>query len=490
MAFTEFCCRSGGSNLNAGAVDGSSTEPATSPLVTYTGGDWNATTDVYTAPVGADMTEAVVGRFAALYHDGDTVPTTNQFLIGRITAVNAGSRTITIPTTARMNLGTEVATGTGNRSLRIGGAWQGPNGAVGFPFTANVDTLEDASGNEVRVNFKNDADYSITAAITNAIGNSIVAGYTSSYGDGGKAVLKTPNNAASFVLLTATQDGFSVHDFIFKENGNSGAAAGVSFGPSFGRGYMYRCVVHSVRGNGFLSSGQGGRFIECEAYNCNLSSSANTGGFSYGGSGTYLTCVRCISHDNTGHGFGGASGQANSVQLLYCITDSNTSHGVNAASDNGHTILNCDFYNNGGSGILLNGISAGLSYIENCNFIKNGGWGINRQSVVSPMLIQSCGFGAGTQANTSGTISSSNGLIENNTVTYTADVTPWVDPVNGDFRINLAAAKNAGRGAFSQTASSYAGTVGYPDIGAAQHQDSGGSGGIKRGGGYRRRSVA
>jgi hypothetical protein len=60
-------------------------------------------------------------------------------------------------------------------------------------------------------------------------------------------------------------------------------------------------------------------------------------------------------------------------------------------------------------------------------------------------------------------------------VTYANDVTPWTDPANGDFRISLAAAKGAGRGTYTQTAASYAGTVGYPDIGAAQSTGGGGS---------------
>ncbi len=58
--------------------------------------------------------------------------------------------------------------------------------------------------------------------------------------------------------------------------------------------------------------------------------------------------------------------------------------------------------------------------------------------------------------------------MESGSITYAADVTPWVDPANGDFRITLAAAKSAGRGSFTQTQSSYTGTIGYPDIGAAQ----------------------
>jgi hypothetical protein len=69
-------------------------------------------------------------------------------------------------------------------------------------------------------------------------------------------------------------------------------------------------------------------------------------------------------------------------------------------------------------------------------------------------------------------------VIESGTVTYANDVTPWVDPANGDFRINLAAAKGAGRGTFTQTAASYTGTIGYPDIGAAQHLEASAGGGL------------
>ena len=73
---------------------------------------------------------------------------------------------------------------------------------------------------------------------------------------------------------------------------------------------------------------------------------------------------------------------------------------------------------------------------------------------------------------------SSGSIVENiGAVTYGANLTPWVDPANGDFRINLAAAKGAGRGTFLQTSASYTGTVGFPDIGAAQHLDSGGASG-------------
>lgn len=115
-------------------------------------------------------------------------------------------------------------------------------------------------------------------------------------------------------------------------------------------------------------------------------------------------------------------------------------------------------------------------HIENCNFIKNAAWGINKSgSGGFNGLILNCGFGSGTAANTSGTIATSIQALEIGSVTFGSNLLPWVDAPNGDFRINLAAAKGAGRGSFLQTAASYAGAIGYPDIGAAQHQESGGA---------------
>jgi len=87
-------------------------------------------------------------------------------------------------------------------------------------------------------------------------------------------------------------------------------------------------------------------------------------------------------------------------------------------------------------------------------------------------LIMNCGFGVGTQVNVSGDIFTTRiGAIQVvSSVSYPTGLTPWVDPANGDFRINLPQARAVGRGTFTQTQASYAGTVAYPDIGAGQHR--------------------
>jgi hypothetical protein len=72
----------------------------------------------------------------------------------------------------------------------------------------------------------------------------------------------------------------------------------------------------------------------------------------------------------------------------------------------------------------------------------------------------------------------SNASFETGAVTLGSD--PFSAASTGDFRVTLAAAKGAGRGAFTETQASYTGTLGYPDVGAAQHQDTGGTGGVSR----------
>jgi hypothetical protein len=159
-----------------------------------------------------------------------------------------------------------------------------------------------------------------------------------------------------------------------------------------------------------------------------------------------------------------------------CIADSNTSHGFYLAAD-WIRVIGCNSYNNGGDGIRWANSTYGSCYIENCNLVKNGGYGINQSSaLLNCGYVFNCGFGGGSDANTSGQ-TSLGGTVVSGSVTYTSN--PWTDPANGDFTLNStagdgAAATGAGLGTFTQTASSYTGTVSYPDIGAVQNLDGGG----------------
>lgn len=463
MAFTEFCCRSGGSNLNAGTRTGNSTEPGTSADFTYASGNWVQATRVFTVASGNPQSDGVaVGDFASVYADGSTV----TGYVGRVTAV--GTTTITISSSAIA--GTAPTDGTGNRTLKIGGAWKGPNAAEAFPFAFIVNALTNSAGNRPRVNFKNDASYLITSGINHNVGGIYwFEGYGSAYGDGGRAVIDAQSNAIVPVTLTSAVGVFK--GFEVKDNGASGTNVGIT---TAGAGIdIIGCVAHGIRGYGIAVVNSQTCAIECEVYDCNKAGTANQGGFNLVTSGAGSTAIRCISHDNAGadnHGFVLGPG----ATLIACIAESNGGSGAweNTANALG-LIYNCDFYNNTDDGVeFAPASSTQMRFVENSNFIKNGRYGINvsNSNHVSG-LARNNGFGAGTQVNTSGqtNIPAASLMVVSGSVTYANDVTPWVDPANGDFRINLTAAKGAGRGAFTETASSYAGTVGYPDIGSAQH---------------------
>jgi len=459
--FTEFCCRNGGSNLNAGTVLGDGTVPSTSPVFSTVNGNWDGTS-IFTPTDGSTPASTVsAGMMLSVFLDAATVTP----FIARIVSVAAGvNGAITVSTTAKS--GTPPASGATGRSARVGGAFKGPNGAEAFPMNFITSALTNAAGDLPRINYKNDATYAITAAINNINSDTRHQGFTNTYDDRGKATLDGGTSGASYNLVgTTIGANAAVADFIFQNNGATGTAVGC-FWNCVG-GIVERCVAHDVRGSGFASNANT-RFIECEAYNSNQSNTTSSGGFS--GTGA-LRLTRCFSHDNAGSNGNGvyASGQ---LRAENCVFESNAARGVELV-DAGE-IVRCDFYNNASDGLRFATSSTPKALVvENSNFVKNGGWGVlGTGSGAKSGVIRNCGFGAGSQANTSGNVSAMGSVIEEGSVTYVSNQTPWVDPANGDFRVTLTAAKGAGRGNFTQTAASYTGTVAYPDIGAAQHLDS------------------
>lgn len=469
MPFTEMCARSGGSNLNSGTRTGNSTVPGTAADFTYTGLTWVQATRTLTRATGSFVTDGfAVDDFVSIYPDAATVSP----YIAAITTVTG----TTIVTSATRKAGTAPVDGTANTSVKLGGAWKGPNAAENFPFGFILNTLTNAAGDRPRVNFKNDATYSITAAIThNMVNHEYIQfqGFTTSYADGGRCIIDGGTTGASYVLLTigGAAQWIILEDFEFQNNGATGSADGTLLSAN-----CRRVVCHDVRGSGLVPNADQVIWQECEAYSCNQSNTANKGGFAYGG--TILGFVRCIAHDNTGSNTRGFYINGNVRFMENCIADSNGNHGIEIAGIAAGTnrIFGCDLYNNGGSGLRFTTTGSAGLLIANNNFVKNATYGMDLTGGPRHGWLSNNGYGSGTQANTSGqnNLAAVNGLTVSGAVTYATDVTPWTDPANGDFRVSLAAAKGAGRGSFLQTQASYAGTLGYPDIGAAQHLDAGG----------------
>jgi hypothetical protein len=462
-AYVDFYCdASTGSNINGGSDAGTVT-------YTSTNGNWSTVTNIFTPTDGTNPVSAgvTVGQYASIYVDGATL----AVYIAKITAVtNAANGTITV--SSSLKAGVAPTTSATGRSIKVGGAWKGPNAAVGFPLTFNSLSPLAGSGDKVAVNLKNNASYSVTAAMSQAGTPVMIQGYSSAVRDGGKAIIDGGTSGASYTLFTtSTSSGPCFADIIFQNNGASGSATGVATTTATGVTFVH-CVFSGMRGIG-VNATSTSSFIECEAFGNNLSNTASLGGFV--GNGDF---TRCIAHDNTGSNSAGFFCSISSLISTYtnCIADTNGGVGFNVSGTGSIIRLNnCDAYNNSSDGIKTSGAS-GTFYVENCNLIKNGGWGIDMTgSSIPAMFVYNCGFGSGTQVNTSGTTTGLFSGVEVGSITYASGVTPWADPANGDFRINLATANFAGRGVFTETAASYAGTIGYPDIGAAQSKT--GSGG-------------
>lgn len=475
-AYTEFYCdAANGSNLNGGSSTATS-------VYTSTNGNWNGSS-TFTPTDGSNPATAspacTVGDFASVYLDGASV----AVFIARITAVTNGTNgAITVSTTAKA--GTAPTSGATGRTIKCGGVWKGPNAGSGFPIAFSGTTLSQATnsaGDQVRVNFKNNATYSITSGITGTSQSTelLLQGYNSSVGDGGKATIDGGGNNISILSIGGNVDIF---DFIISNVGVS-AGTGTGVAGSGGNNSLFRVVVHDVRGGGIIfSSNSGTQLIECEVYNYNLSNTTANPGISQGVSST---TKRCYVHDGSGSNCDGMQlnvGNQNST-VDQCILDTNGGNGIlisGGSSASSHVIIsNSDLYNNTGAGIKV-GTAAGfyILHIENNNFLKNGTYGIDGGASFSRLFgyLYNNGYGAGTQANSSGNYHTTGGLIlddntgTNSRVVYANDVTPYTAPTTGNFSINLTTAEGVGRGAFTQTDGSNTGTVGYPDIGAAQAQ--------------------
>ena len=198
MAYTEFYCNaSTGSNTYAGSTEGS-------PVLSLTGGDWVSSTGVYTK-TGA-ITGVSTGMFAAVMVDGGSVAA----LVGRVTAVDAN--TVTISTTAKSG---SLANQTGTATINVGGVWKGPNGGDDFPVDTLTGSATNSSGDLVRINFKNNAAYSITSAIVQAGALDLTyQGYASTAGDGGKAQFDS-SSAVTIWTHSGSSYGCVYADIIF-----------------------------------------------------------------------------------------------------------------------------------------------------------------------------------------------------------------------------------------------------------------------------------
>ena len=459
---TEFCCRAGGSNLNAGTLRGDSTEPGTAASFTYASGNWDNSTGVFTPASGNPSSDGVaVGDYVSVYADGSTV----TGFVGQVSAVDA--TTITVDLTDHF-AGTAPTTGTGDRTLRVGGAWQGPNGAEGFPFDFVTETMCDGSDIIVRVNVKNDQTYSVTSTITLNSGLSwrVFQGYQTTYGDKNQALIQGPASGTSFTLLDLpynTRSGNSLIDLHFDRNGDAaGANWGVQWGGGNSRNKVIRC-----RFSNMYSAGATFSRTEAIVQDCEFDNNGTYGAW-HTLNGVYFY-YNCRFHNNGSHGLFMTSSQNRYARAFGCIFANNGSHGASTAADSGSHYFNCIFYGNTSSGLMLSASQG--SIVQNCAFIDNGAYGIyftTTDQNYSFVQVYNCAFGSGTMANNSGNIRNGTGTSydEAGTITEVADFDPYTDPANGDFTLKSGSVLALNGFNFTQPNANFDGTASSFPIGA------------------------
>lgn len=401
-------------------------------------------------------------------------------------AQNTPNGLVKLSTTARWTHDTT----TGAKTLRAGGAWKGPRLSLNnlFPWATNtsgIGNLGAAFDKPARVNMKNDQTYDVTAQLVIiAIEPAVIQGYANTPGDGAlsyanRATVTDSGGAFGTPMWSHQTDGdYMVADMIFmctKANVAGNSTVLVAAGSSH---YYLRCSFVNAAGFG-TTNGSRNTFEECEWYNCNRS---NTLGDGCAEVNIDTMFTRCYFHDcNSGSNANAIVRGSNSLQgqVQGCVFDNISGAAiadVNTGAVGGARLINCDFFR---CGIVFKvatgaGPTTQLFFTaQNCNFLGCGTILYNGPNVRVQGIWKNNGYGSGIYRNSREYVNAS--CIElddiqgnNSRIVYPPDTTPWSSPTTGDFRIIGSEAVGAGRGIFTQTQGSKTGTIGYPDIGAAQ----------------------
>ena len=175
----------------------------------------------------------------------------------------------------------------------------------------------------------------------------------------------------------------------------------------------------------------------------------------------------CEAHDCTNTGF-----NLNNAYLSRCISYRNATGFEHTSTVYASDYSQCVAYGNSGDGFKSPNTTLASSSYENCVAWGNGGYGFNFQTSAPVAVLRGVAVGSNSSANFSATTMASTGQVA-----LSAD--PFTSGSGGDFSLNTTSGGGAVLRAAGLPATFPAGTTAsYLDIGAAQHQDTGGSGSV------------
>lgn len=444
-ATLEWDVRTGGSDTNGGGFDPSVASPGTdysqqdAAQVAYTDlviGASNTLTSV-----GTPFTSAHVGNNIRI--TGGTGFTTGWYNIRSVAAAVA---------TMDRSPGTNGSIGgTGN----LGGGLLTVGVAVGSSTIL--------AGHVVHIR---NGTYTITSAITPAVDGAagtpiLVRGYNATHNDDGTPPVITCATNSINIFDISGRD-FMIFDNIKLTHTAGTRGNGFNVPSAVATSIQLRKIIADGCARGVYGDNVTPFFCYAILRSCEIKNST------IAGIQAPVSMQYCYIHDNTGDGYGQLNGGATpgNAVISHCIFDTNTGDGIDVNSP-GVSVDSCSFYANGGDGIKC----SGQELIFNCIFSSNTGYGINASTVSKAK---------GVNSNRNAFYSNTAGA-RNNVTAGANDVTltgiPFTDAPNGDFTLNNTSGAGANCRGTGAPGTIYGTTgVGYKDIGALQHQDSGGGG--------------
>lgn len=478
MAFNQLIAfevdKATGNDANGGGFDDTSGTPGTN----YAWGAGQTTiayTDLATVGVSAVVTSVARAFIAADVGNVVNITAGTNFTTGRyqILSVSAGAATLDRNATTGVGAG-----GTGT----LGGSLLTIQTGINAAFI-NTGAVADC-----RVYIKKGAYVGTVALLTTASVAAVkykcrVIGYNATHNDiptiasGNQPTYAVGSGAGVNGIDISTQTGYSIENITFDGTVSSGTAGvkGVNLTALYNR--IINCKIMNFSAEGFISSAGGTSLFNSEVTGCAGTNSAVQ--IPQSANGSSLIAYNWI-HKNTKTAISTVFGQT----IAYNIISNNSGASSDGISGDifGTTIFGNVFYNNGRDGIrATNAYDATISSLWLNNiFAKNGGVGINLLTALPPPTnsLVSVNYNA-FYSNTGGNY--------NNMTASANDVSVAINPfVSSDANLasetspNWALNNTANAGAslraagFFGTLSALSTTTGFQDIGAFQHQDSGG----------------
>ena len=248
-------------------------------------------------------------------------------------------------------------------------------------------------------------------------------------------------------------------------NGDGQTGRGIIVGRNGGN--ITNCIARSFTGAtayGIVHNGNG-MILNCEAYDNRTSGSYGIlASVSYGSA----SIIKCTSHDHTGSGIG----QNSHAAVTDCAAWNCSQNGFVAGDSSSYM----KYFNRCTSYSCNNGFAVGggnaYSWFLNCHAEKNTAYGFTSTAATVQCWMYNC------SAYDSGTANYRTAYLPNNTGFIDLTSSAFVDGANDDFRLNDTAGGGAAlraAGYPSTLPGTNASTISYPDVGAFQHQDSGGA---------------